>query len=176
MKKLRALSTLIICTSIYGCASVTTKNEANAVAKIETSKETLKSAIEEAEKMVNSMDMQKVLESSIDQLLDAQIQQNPAMAPFKSVMTKFLSKHMSFESLKPDLVAIYAEAFTAQELRDINKFYQTETGRKTIKLMPELMAKGSKLGMERVQKNSAELERMIREEVERLKKPKNNKI
>ena len=68
------------------------------------------------------------------------------------------------------MIKMYADAFTAQELRDINAFYQTPTGKKTIKVIPELMSKGAQIGMERVQENAAELQLMMKEESERLLK------
>ncbi len=123
----------------------------------------------EAERLLDSMGMAQVLEQSIDQMLTLQVQQNPAMAPYQQVMSQFLHKHMSYTSLKPLLVDMYSEAFTAQELQDLNAFYQTPTGRKSIALMPQLTAQGAKLGAAKVQQNIAELQQMIAQEDARLK-------
>lgn len=72
------------------------------------------------------------------------------------------------ESLKPDLIKIYTETYSVTELRVINAFYATDTGKKTIKTMPELMAKAAQLGATRMQENIGELQEMIRVETERL--------
>ena len=117
--------------------------------------------------------MDTVLEESIERMLNLQIQQNPSIAPFKEVMLKFFQKHMSFESLKPDMIDIYSNAFTATELREINTFYSTPTGAKTIRLLPELMAKGGQLGAKRVQDNMQELQQMIKDEAERIQSRQN---
>jgi hypothetical protein len=77
---------------------------------------------------------------------------------------------MSWESLKPEFLKIYANAFTATELREINKFYATDTGKKTIENMPALMAQGAQIGAVRVQENIGELQAMIKAESERLQK------
>ncbi len=124
----------------------------------------------EAEKLFGLMGMQSAFEGSISQMLDLQLQQNPALTPYKGVMLTFFSKYMSYESLKPDLVRIYVDAFTASELQQINAFYQTEAGRKAIEKMPELMAKGGELGAGRVRENAHELQAMIRAESERIQK------
>ncbi|SDI53799.1 hypothetical protein SAMN04488540_10230 [Ferrimonas sediminum] len=123
----------------------------------------------EAERLLDSMGMARVLEQSIDQMLTLQVKQNPAMAPYQQVMSEFLHKHMSYTSLKPMLVDMYSEAFTAQELQDLNAFYQTPTGRKSIALMPQLSAQGAQLGAMKVQQNMAELQQMIQQEDARLK-------
>jgi len=124
----------------------------------------------EAEKLLNSMDVEKTMTASMSQMIDIQLQQNPTLAPFKLVMMKFFKKHMSWDGLKPEFIQIYSKAFTASELRDINAFYATDTGKKTIQKMPILMAQGAQIGAARVQANIKELQSMIKAEAERLKK------
>lgn len=126
----------------------------------------------EATKLLDSMKMDSMLEQSMSQMLNLQIQQNPALGPYKAVMLEFLGKHMSYESLKDDLVKMYAEAFTAAELIKINEFYSTDVGQKAIEKMPELMTKGGMIGASRVQENLGELQDMIKAEDERLQAQK----
>jgi len=124
--------------------------------------------------MLNVMGMEGALEQSIEQTLNIQLQQNPTLAPFKGVMMKFFRKHMSYETLKPDMVKIYADAFTATELRELITFYSTPTGKKTLEKMPVLMAQGGQIGAKRVQDNIQELQQMIKDESERIQKMQNN--
>ena len=65
-----------------------------------------------AEDLLQIMGTESQMERSIDQSLDAQIKVNPAIGPFKDVMKKFLAKHMSYASLKEELITIYVEAFS----------------------------------------------------------------
>jgi hypothetical protein len=118
-------------------------------------------AIEEAEKLLDNLGMKAVFEKSITQNLDFQLQQNPELLPYIGVMKKFLAKHMSYESLKDDMVKLYATTFTVQELKDIRAFYSTETGKKTLEKLPELGRISNQLGNERVQKNIAELHQAL---------------
>lgn len=129
----------------------------------------------EAEILLSTMGMDTALEQTISQMLDIQLQQNPTLAPFKQVMLRFFNKHMSYESLKPEMVAIYSETFTLTELKEINAFYKTPTGSKTIEKMPELMARGGQIGAQRVQDNIQELQEMIKVESERIQKLQDNK-
>lgn len=70
---------------------------------------------------------------------------------------------MRSESLKPDLVELYAGEFTAAELKDARQFYSSTTGRKFIASMPRLMTLGASLGSAQVQKHMPELEQMIKD-------------
>lgn len=122
----------------------------------------------EAEKLLDTMGLEHAMTQSMSQIIDLQLQQNPALSPYKPVMIRFFNQYMSWESLKPDFVRIYSQAFTALELRDLNAFYATDTGKKTIELMPSLLAQGGQIGAARVQANMGELQAMITAEAERL--------
>ena len=79
---------------------------------------------------------------------------------------------MSYESIKPELIKMYSEAFTASELKEIIAFYSTDVGQKSIQKMPALTAQGAQLGATRVQQNIGDLQAMIEAEAERLGKLK----
>jgi len=111
-----------------------------------------------------------IMQQSITRMLDLQIQQNPKIAPLRGVMLQFLEKHMSYKSIKQDLIDMYASEFTSAELVDLRRFYETPTGKKAVEKMPILMSKGGELGTKRVQENTAELQQMIMQELERIKK------
>ena len=124
----------------------------------------------EAEKLLDMVGTQAVMEQSMSQMLDIQLQQNPALAPYKGVMMEFLNENMSYESLKPELIKMYSEEFTSSELREINAFYSTDVGKKSIEKMPTLMMQGGQLGATRVQENIGDLQAMIQAESERIQK------
>jgi hypothetical protein len=117
-----------------------------------------------AEALLSLMDMDKLMSESIDQMLEMQVKQNPAIGQFKDEMKKFLSKYMSWSAMKEDMVKIYASEFTEQELKDLLAFYQTPLGKKTVAKMPKLMAKGAELGQQRVQEHLPELQKAIQEQ------------
>ena len=128
-----------------------------------------------AEKMLTLMDMETVLRRSIDEMLKAQVAQNPGIAPFENVMRQFLMKHMSWDSLKADTIQIYMAEFTEKELEELNRFYQTEVGKKMVEKMPGLMGKGAELGAKRIQENMPELQAAIAEEAQKQKAKEGDK-
>ena len=126
------------------------------------------SSEKEAEKLLTITGTQEIMDKSMSQMLDMRLQQNPALAPYKLVMMEFFKKHMSYESLKPELVKVYSKEFTASELREINTFYLTNVGKKTIEIMPALMAQTAQMGAARVQENIGDLQAMIQAEAKRI--------
>lgn len=105
------------------------------------------------------------MKSSITTMLDLQIKQAPQLAALREPMRKFFEKHLSYEVLKDDMVKMYMDEFTEQEVKDLVKFYQTPLGKKTADKMPILTAKGAQLGASKVEAAKGELQQMIRDEL-----------
>jgi len=122
----------------------------------------------EAERMLDVLDMGNVLDAAIDTALDAQIVANPDLGPYRAVMRGFLTKHMSYPVLKPQLVELYASEFTQAELAETIAFYSTATGQKVLEKLPSLMSKGAQLGQQSIQDHLPELEALILEEAARI--------
>ncbi len=124
-----------------------------------------------AEALLNLMDMEKLMGQSVDQMLQMQVQQNPAIAAYQTQMKAFLGKYMSWASMKDDLVKIYTSEFTEPELKELTAFYQTPLGRKTVQKMPALLQKGAEIAQKRVQEHLPELQAAIQTEAAGKKKP-----
>jgi len=123
-----------------------------------------------AEKLLDLMNLQAIIEKDIDMMLDVQVKQNPTLAPYKDVMRQFLNKYMSYASLKNEFIKLYTTEFTEQELQDMIAFYMTPTGQKAIVKMPALAAKGAELGSSQIQQHLPELKSMIEAEEKTQKK------
>ena len=103
----------------------------------------------------------KNLERTIHDMVKMQVDQNPQLEPYSDVMTSFLQKYLGWDALKDDLVKIYSDSFSAEELNQLAVFYETDLGKKVAVKFPELMMKGSMLGQNNVQKHMAELQDAI---------------
>lgn len=114
-----------------------------------------------AETLLGLMDMESLITQSLDQMVQIQAQQNPAIAPYQAEMKAFLSKYMSWASMKEDMAKLYMGEFSEAELNELVKFYQTPVGKKTIQRMPALMQKGAEIGQKRVQEHLPELQAAI---------------
>lgn len=68
---------------------------------------------------------------------------------FEAAMGKFKGYQ---EDMLKDFAALYAETFTAEEMKTVADFYRSGTGAKFISMTPALMQKGSVIGMKYSQK------------------------
>jgi hypothetical protein len=115
-------------------------------------------------------DMERTMAQSTEQMLRAQLQAMPQLAPFEDVLRQFYGEQLSWKAMKPDLVTIYADVFTEQEIRDVTAFYRTPLGKTMMAKMPQIMARSAELSqqhlqaalpqlMSRIQARAAELQR-----------------
>ena len=128
------------------------------------SKTAPKAATQEAvEKLFKSIGYADTYEETLSRMIEVQIQQQPRLEPYRDIMTSFLHKYMSWEMVKDEIVALYSETFTIAEIQQLTAFYSTPLGKKALKTMRELSAKGAALGQRRVMAHEQELLDLIRE-------------
>ena len=123
----------------------------------------------EIEKMLLITDMPSVYDQTVQKLLDAQLQSEPSMVPYRDIFYKFLTKYMGFESIKLDLIKLYSQNFTVEDIKTLNHFYSTATGKKAMKLFPTITAQAGELGKQRMMDNIGQLRKMIEDEDARIK-------
>src|SRR5690606_34481683 len=87
-----------------------------------------------AAELVEVMRMKELTLSSIEVMTDAMIQQNPALAQVRDVLSEFFREFMRWEELRPEYIRLYRDAFTESELRELIAFYRTPVGQKTLHL------------------------------------------
>jgi len=113
------------------------------------------------EKLFELTHMQQKIDSSVNNVMALQLQQNPALHEHEELLKDFLEKNIGWSGMKDDLVTMYMKAFTEQELNEINTFYSTPAGQKLIQRLPELIQQRDRLAMQRMQENIGELQNEI---------------
>jgi hypothetical protein len=116
-----------------------------------------------AEELLTVTNAENNLQEIAEQLIDSLLQQNPQLAPHRDVLQTFMTKYLGWESLKEDMITIYAKEFTEDELKELTAFYHTPVGKKAIEKLPQLVHTGAQLGITRIQANRAELLRILEE-------------
>jgi len=105
--------------------------------------------------------MPKLIDDSVDGVLNLQIAQDPALAEHREALRAFLQKYIGWQALKDDLTAMYLQAFTEAELDEMNAFYSSPTGQKVLQRLPELVQQRNQLAMQRLQEHIGELQQDI---------------
>ncbi|QJX45643.1 DUF2059 domain-containing protein [Hymenobacter taeanensis] len=160
MKNLWILAAALVLTAPAVSAQTTTTPAAASATPISASHR------KAAEELLAITGSEKNMTEMSSRMLDVQLEQRPEMKAVEPEMRAFLTKYMSWQSMKDDLVQLYAQEFTEKELKELNKFYQTPTGRKTIQKMPMLMQAGMEIGQRRVQEHLPELQKAIADKMQ----------
>jgi hypothetical protein len=124
---------------------------------------------EAALQLIEVLNLKTAVDSMADVALQAQLKGNPSLEPFRQVLIDFMHKYQSWDRLSPEFVQIYMDAYSEKEMREISAFYQTETGKKSVRLMPELIQKGKAVGERIVQEHMDELKARLMERAQELK-------
>lgn len=111
-----------------------------------------------AEELLTVMKMQDAIEKSFEmakQMIPAQMEKMaqedgdtnaPAdMSALTGKMMDMIAEEFSWNKLKTDYIALYAETFTEQELKDMVAFYKSPAGQAYINKQPELMKRSVEL-------------------------------
>ena len=120
-------------------------------------------AVKAANELMQTMHADKTFHDALSAAFDAQIQSNPAMAPYRGTLQAFADKYLTWEAMGPQLTAVYAELFTESELKDLIAFYKTPTGQKLASQAATLSSKGQTISLTILQQHQTELMDMMRQ-------------
>jgi hypothetical protein len=105
--------------------------------------------------------MQEKIDTSVNNLVALQLTQDPAMREHEVLLRDYLERQIGWTGLKGPLTEMYLQAFTEQELKEINTFYSSPTGGKLVERLPDLIKQRDQLAMQRMQENIGELQSEI---------------
>jgi hypothetical protein len=113
------------------------------------------------EKLFELTRMQEKIDASVNNVVALQLNQDPAMREHEALLRDYMERQIGWKGLKDPLIEMYMQAFTEQELNEINAFYSSPTGRKMVGQLPELIKRRDQFAMQRMQDNIGELREAI---------------
>jgi hypothetical protein len=141
-----------------------------------------------AEKLLNTMDMRSQFKQSYEsmtkqffpmmmQQIQAQMAKagktdDASMKRIQEVQKKasnLVAKEMSWENIKKDQVELYATTFSEKELKDLNQFFQTETGKKFLDKQREILLKSYQISQNHLKSLMPKLNALLQKELPELK-------
>jgi hypothetical protein len=114
-----------------------------------------------AETLLTVIEAEQDMQKDAELILENLLRQNPEFAPRNAAVKTFVMKYVNWPSLKEDVITLYVQAFTEDELKQLTKFYRTPLGQKVADKMPQLSTAGTQLGITRLREHSAELRQLI---------------
>ncbi|SEL62297.1 hypothetical protein SAMN05216214_11578 [Atopomonas hussainii] len=83
-----------------------------------------------------------------------------------------LDKQVSWPQIKPQLVTLYTQKFTEQELTELLAFYRSPLGDKVLNLMPALTQQSAELTQARIEQAVPAINKLMDEMTAKLQKGK----
>jgi hypothetical protein len=114
-----------------------------------------------AEKLLELIDMQEKIDASVETVVTLQLQQEPALREHVELLRAFLEKQIGWNGMHDELITMYQQTFTEEELNAMNSFYSSSVGRKLIQRLPDLIQQRDRLAMQRLQEHLGELQQEI---------------
>jgi len=133
-----------------------------------------------AEKVIALTHMDKMLEQSKQQVLQMQTQimeqfdipeekKDEAMA-FQKKLTEKTFEIMSFDNMHHEIVGLFTDVYTVEELNGMISFYESPVGRRVIEKQPLIMNRAMQISQKRMNVLFPEIRRMTEDFKSRLKK------
>lgn len=119
------------------------------------------------EKLLATLNMEKTHAATLEGILQQQVRANPSLGLIQDTMRDFMNKYMAWSTLKEDVVKLYLETFSEEEVGELNKFYESAAGRKYVEKFPALTARGMALAQERLQAHLPELQAALKAAAEK---------
>jgi len=133
------------------------KVDANATKEVKIDSATLNAAKD----LVASMGIKDSYAKMIDQATKGLVLRQPKLKSVEGEIKAFYTKYIGWDVIKDKMAAIYAKHYTVKELGELKDFYKSEVGQKSIKLMPQIMQEGKKLGASSVMAHADELKQIM---------------
>ena len=115
----------------------------------------------EVETLFRLTQMERKIRDSVDNLAAMQVRQNPQLAAHQMLIRAFLERYVGWQALRPELEAMYKEAFSENELKQMNAFYITPLGQKVLTRVPELVQARNQIAAQRLEQHIGELQQEI---------------
>lgn len=92
---------------------------------------------------------------------------------YQSKADAALEKAIGWKEVKPELVALYTEAFSEAELTQLNEFYESELGKKMLTQLPQLNARSAQVTQTKLESAVPQVNKLLAEMTAELDTQKN---
>jgi hypothetical protein len=107
--------------------------------------------------------------------LREKIRRNPDLAPYEDLCKEWLRSLNNTGELESEMVKLYADTFSEEEIAALLTFYRSPAGQKVLAQLPMLTRRAGEIGSRIAKEHASELEEMIekrKKELEQKDKPK----
>ena len=123
--------------------------------------------LESTFEMVKQMQMDQLKKIPLPEGLSEE--DSEKIASMQGKIMDIVVEEMGWDKIKGDIIDVYVDVFTKEELEGIIEFYKTPFGQKLIKKQPELMHKSMEIAQKQLTSIMPKLQKAIQDMKETLK-------
>lgn len=98
---------------------------------------------------------------NIHSTFDFDFQNNPTLKPIYPAFLDLMMKEISWDDVSIRLAFFYMEHFSLEQLKELDDFFKTETGKKFMAHFPPLLGLYQEIGMKFMYENQDKIEDMV---------------
>lgn len=125
--------------------------------------------LDAARNLMKSLQMEQTWNATVHAITEQVSQGNEEL---KAPLTEFYARVMSYQEMEPKFAALYAKFFTSSELADLLAFYQSPTGRKALRQLPQITAESMKIAQEVMAAHQDEIKELVAKAVKQAEAKK----
>jgi hypothetical protein len=115
-----------------------------------------------AEELLTLMNVKEMSEQALKEMSEVMPPgETPDAAESRQAMIDLMQKAMSWDGVKDDYIAIYADLFSEDDLRAYVAFFRSPAGRKYVETTPELTKRTMEVGAKRMQAIVPQLQKLM---------------
>ena len=118
-------------------------------------------AEQDAERILQALQLQQTTPQVVEALIEYQIMLDPNFKAYAEVMRAFAQRYLTWEALHEIYLSAYLAEYNEAELKQLAEFLQTPVGRKYLSRGPAVNERISAQVQRLLQTHQAELQRMI---------------
>lgn len=85
---------------------------------------------QQIEALIKATKLEEASKSTAQQYVEAIIAQQPQLKGKRSQVEAFYNKYLGFDRMKVEMSKLYAKYYSADEIKDLVRFYQSSAGQK----------------------------------------------
>jgi hypothetical protein len=95
----------------------------------------------QAERLIDLFNLEPRVREIPEAMLQIEMQKDPNISPYADVYRRYFSDALSWDRLKPELVTLFMQEFSNDELKRLVTFFDSEVGQKYLKVASALPRK-----------------------------------
>ena len=127
----------------------------------------------QAERMMKDInDQMRMLSEQLNPPINAPAAQSATFKKFKKRLFDIVEETVSWQAFKSDIISLYIETYTEDELQAMLTFYKSPIGRSVIEKMPKVTQQSMLIAQKRIPEMQKKLKALLEEMQQELKEEK----